>query len=190
MLLYLSGRRAVRRGEDHRVAGRSGPAGRGQARDVAPRSARAGASSAAAFAACLVALRLARLLTRLVLRRSDSLPSVSTLAISRPPSMLAFLKKWICWLVLRGRVALLPEPVTGERRRHDRAGQRQGGQPREPVQRQQRAAHHLHRGVHPYRLLGGRDVAACPCRACGRCRASRRSAPWPRGGAARRCLPG
>ena len=44
---------------------------------------------------------------------TPGLPSVSTAAISSPPSIETFLKKWICWLAAGVCVLLLPEPVAG-----------------------------------------------------------------------------
>jgi len=52
----------------------------------------------------------------------------------------------------------LPEAVPGRGGGHQRRGQRERGQPREPAKRQQRARHHLDGAVEPDRVLGlGRD---------------------------------
>ena len=88
----------------------------------------------------------------------DGLPAVSPTAISSPPSIETFFRKWIrCW-ALAAVPLLFPEPVARRRGRHQRRRQGQRGQPGQPAQGQQRAGHHLDRAVQPHHVLGlGRD---------------------------------
>ena len=49
---------------------------------------------------------------------------------SSPPNIARFLRNWIRCIVLGLRILLGPEAVTGERRRHERAGERRRREPR------------------------------------------------------------
>ena len=64
------------------------------------------------------------------------------------------MKKWIrCWARFVV-VLLLPEPVPGERRGHQAAGQQRRREPREPAEREHQPGADLHRAVDPDQLLG------------------------------------